>query len=213
MALEISDTQVRDILPRPTSTMHQSETPNVDLNYVPLLWKSLDDDRVSEVPTPIIVSVTNEELKALRAVNHGVLDDILTNKIRPAFLQQQQCICIACQTQQASSMINTIAFYPQAPEGPTIVDSTPFAVCDSTTCIHRATRRAHSHRSEISSAGPGFADVESEVCDNCNGIQKVSIHGRLKQCAQCKAKLYCSKKCQTEHWYKTHKYFCKSVSK
>ena len=118
---------------------------------------------MSEDPTPIIVSVTNEELNALLAVDHGVLDDILRDKIRPALLQQR--ICIACQTQQASSMINTIAFHPYAPEGPTIVDATPFAVCDSTTCINRATRRALSYRSEIS------GQEESEVCDNCNGIK------------------------------------------
>ena len=186
---------------------------NVNLHYVPLLWKSLNEDQISEDPTPIVVSITNEELEALLALNHGVLDDILTNRIRPVLLQQQ-CICIACQTKKSSSMITTIAFYPQAPEGPTFVDATPFAVCDSTTCIHRATRRAHLYRSEISAAGPGLADVESEVCDNCNAIQNVSVHGRLKRCARCKAMSYCSKKCQIEHWHKTHKYFCKSdVSK
>ena len=190
------------------SASSSSIIPNVNLRYVPLLWKSLHEDQMSEDPTPIIVSVTNEELNALLAVDHGVLDDILRDKIRPALLQQR--ICIACQTQQASSMINTIAFYPQAPEGPTFVDSTPFAVCDSTTCIHRATRRAHSYRNGIAAADPDFADVESEVCDNCNAIQNVSVHGRLKRCARCKAMSYCSKKCQVEHWHKTHKNFCKS---
>lgn len=190
------------------SASSSSIIPNVNLRYVPLLWKSLHEDQMSEDPTPIIVSVTNEELNALLAVDHGVLDDILRDKIRPALLQQR--ICIACQTQQASSMINTIAFYPQAPEGPTFVDSTPFAVCDSTTCIHRATRRAHSYRNGIAAADPDFADVESEVCDNCNAIQNVSVHGRLKRCARCKAMSYCSKKCQIEHWHKTHKNFCKS---
>ena len=182
---------------------------NVDIHYVPLLWRFLDDDQIREDPSPNIISVTNEELRALLAADHGVLDDLLRNKIRPAFLQQQRCICIACQTQPASLMINTIAFHPQAPEGPTIVDSTPFAVCESTACILRATRRAHSYRSVIAAADPGFADVESEVCDNCNVVQNVSVHGRLKRCARCKAKLYCSKECQIEHWRETHKYFCK----
>ena len=102
---------------------------DVDIRYVPLLWRSLDDDQISEDPNPTTISVTNEDLRALLAVDHGVLDDILRNKIRPAFLQQQRCICIACQTQPASLMINNIAFHPQAPEGPTTVDSTPFAVC------------------------------------------------------------------------------------
>ena len=191
------------------SASSSSVIPNVNLRYVPLLWKSLHEDQMSEDPTdPIVVSVTNEELNALLAFDHGVLDDILRDKIRPAFLQQR--ICIACQTQQASLMINTIAFHPQAPEGPTFVDATPFAVCDSTTCIHRATRRAHSYRIEISAADPDFARAESEVCDNCNAIQNVSVHGRLKRCARCKAMSYCSKKCQIEHWHKTHKNFCKS---
>ena len=112
-------------------------------------------------------------------------------------------------------MINTVAFHPdpQAPVGPTMVDSTPFAVCDSTFCIHHATRTAHSHRNKLSAADPSFAGVEFEVCDNYNVVQNVnvSIHGRLKRCAQCKVKMYCSKKCQREHWRKTHKYFCESV--
>ena len=185
-----------------------SSVPNVNLRYVPLLWKSLHEDQMSEDPTPIVVSVTNEELNALLAFDQGVLDDILRDKIRPAFLQQR--ICIACQTQQASSMINTIAFHLQAPEGPTFVDATPFAVCDSTTCIHHATRRAHSYRIEIAAADPDLARAESEVCDNCNAIQNVSVHGRLKRCARCKAMSYCSKKCQIEHWHKTHKNFCTS---
>ena len=185
-----------------------SSVPNVNLRYVPLLWKSLHEDQMSEDPTPIVVSVTNEELNALLAFDQGVLDVILRDKIRPAFLQQR--ICIACQTQQASSMINTIAFHPQAPEGPTFVDTTPFAVCDSTTCIHRATRRAHSYRIETAAADPDLARAESEVCDNCNAIQNVSVHGRLKRCARCKAMSYCSKKCQIEHWHKTHKNFCTS---
>ena len=182
---------------------------NVDIRYVPLLWRSLDDDQIREDPSPNIISVTNEELRALLAADHGVLDDILRNKIRPAFLQQQRCICIACQTQPASLMINTIAFHPQASEGPTLVDSAPFAVCESAACVLRVTRRAHSYRSVIA-ADPGFADVESEVCDNCNVVRNVSVHGRLKRCARCKAKLYCSKECQIEHWRETHKYFCKS---
>ena len=187
----------------------QSGSSNVDVNYVPLLWRSLDDDQIREDPSPIIISVTTEELRALLAADHGVLDEILMNKIRPAFLQQQRCICIACQTQSASRMVNTIAFHPYAPEGPTIVDSTPFAVCDSTVCSNHATRRAHSYRIEIAAADLGFADVGSEVCDNCNVVQNVSVHGRLKRCARCKAKLYCSKECQIEHWRETHKYFCK----
>ena len=182
---------------------------DVDIRYVPLLWRSLDDDQIREDPSPIIISVTTEELRALLAADNGVLNDILMNKIRPAFLHQQRCICIACQTQSASRMVNTIAFHPYAPEGPTIVDSTPFAVCDSTVCSNHATRRAHSYRIEIAAADLGFADVESEVCDNCNVVQNVSVHGRLKRCARCKAKLYCSKECQIEHWRETHKYFCK----
>ena len=90
----------------------QSGSSNVDVNYVPLLWRSLDDDQIREDPSPIgIISVTTEELRALLAADHGVLDDILMNKIRPAFLQQQQCICIACQTQSASRMVNTILLF------------------------------------------------------------------------------------------------------
>ena len=140
-----------------------SSIPNVNLRYVPLLWKSLHEDQMSEDPTdPIVVSVTNEELNALLAFDQGVLDDILRDKIRPAFLQQR--ICIACQTQQASSMINTIAFYPQAPEGPTFVDSTPFAVCDSTTCIHRATRRAKSLVSDAAELCKRGQCSEGDAC-------------------------------------------------
>jgi len=107
-------------------------------------------------PTPLIVSVTNEELKALLAVDHGALDNILKNKIHPTFLQQKKHTCIACKTQPALMMINTVAFHPQAPEGPAIVDSTPFAVCDSTFCIHHATRTAHSHRNKLSAADPSL---------------------------------------------------------
>ena len=64
---------------------------------------------------------------------------------------------------------------------------------------------------EITATVSEMADSESEVCDNCNVVQNVSIHGRLKRCARCKVKMYCSKKCQREHWNKTHKHFCKSV--
>jgi len=62
----------------------------VDIRYIPLLWRSLEDNRMDGHPTPLIVSVTNEELKALLAVDHGALDNILKNKIRPTFLQQQK---------------------------------------------------------------------------------------------------------------------------
>ena len=61
-------------------------------------------------------------------------------------------------------MINTIAFRPQAPEGPTIVDATPFAVCDSTTCIHRATRRAKSLVSDAAELCKRGQCSEGDAC-------------------------------------------------
>ena len=64
--------------------------------------EALDDDQMGGDPTPIIISVTNEESKALLAVDHGVLDDILRNKISPAFLQQPEQLrgwYINCQRQ------------------------------------------------------------------------------------------------------------------
>ena len=42
---------------------------NVDIRYVPLLWRFLDDDQIREDPSPNIISVTNEELRALLAAD------------------------------------------------------------------------------------------------------------------------------------------------
>ena len=138
---------------------------NVDVNYVPFLWRSLNDARViSEDPTPIVISISGKEFaELLFAADGGVLEGIVRNKIRPAFIKKGW-ICIACQTKQASSMINTIAFRPQAPEGPTIVDATPFAVCDSTTCIHRATRRAKSLVSDAADLCKRGQCSEGDAC-------------------------------------------------
>lgn len=182
------------------------------VDYIPLAWQSLQDDRCGERLTSIRITVSDEEIAGLQDSCGDTLDSIL-NKIRPAFLDRFTSVskCISCQTQTATQMVNTIAFHPQSPDGPVIVDYTPFAVCDSTTCVHAATRRAHAYRMEITATFTEMADSESEVCDNCNVVQNVSIHGRLKRCARCKVKMYCSKKCQREHWNKTHKHFCKSV--
>lgn len=185
------------------------------INYVALEgWSSLDNrQHTVGYPTPIKIPLSNDALTAILAQNNSVLDKFVKNKVWPAFIGRSSsvCICIACQSRPAIRMVNTISLHSESPDGPTIVDHTPFPVCDSNDCSHRASRRAHQYRMDTTAAVPEFADTEMEMCNNCKITKHVSIDGRMKRCSRCKAKLYCSKECQRQDWKNGHKNYCKSV--
>eukprot|EP00956_Cyclotella_meneghiniana_P031580 scaffold83296_cov58-Cyclotella_meneghiniana.AAC.2 len=140
------------------------------------------------------------------------LDRIMKTKIHPAFIARTSpCMCIVCQRRPSTRMINTITLHNDAPGGPTIVDHTPFPICESADCNSNASRVAHEYRRMAASEVPSMAQAECEKCENCKIIKYVSESGRMKRCARCKARLYCSKQCQKEDWKNGHKLHCKSV--
>lgn len=156
------------------------------------------------------ISLTNDEFAG--NMHADGLERILKTKIHPAFIARTSpCMCIVCQSRPSTRMVNTISWHKDAPDGPTVVDHTPFPICDSADCNSNATRIAHEYRHMAASEAPSMAEAECEMCENCKVMKYVSESGRMKRCARCKVKLYCSKQCQKEHWKNGHKLHCKSV--
>ena len=67
-------------------------------------------------------------------------------------------------------------------------------------------KRLHKGEKDV----PGFIRVDSRelrMCEACTTTDQELGDARLKNCGLCKAALYCSRLCQTEHW-KKHKAQC-----
>lgn len=186
--------------------------PSID--YVAVIWASLHQPNIVEgklETRTYQIPLSNDEHREVLACNMAVLDRIMKEKIQPIYMMSASPMwtCIACQRRPATRMINTISLHRDAPGGPTAMDHTPFPICESADCNFNATRHAHEYRRECSEQNPSAAQAELEMCDNCKTKQRVSDAGRMKRCSRCKARLYCSKKCQIEDW-KKHKLHCKS---
>ena len=159
------------------------------------------------------IPLSSVDLAGLR--NASTAAKIIQEKIRPmlyAYLARTPYNCIVCQNQRATRMISNFATHIDSLEGPVIVDYTPYPICESSQCNFEASRRAHEFRRQASRQMPGgLGAAEAEMCDNCQKVQKVHEHGRMKRCSRCKAKLYCSKECQVDHWKKGHKLNCQKA--
>jgi hypothetical protein len=130
------------------------------------------------------------------------------------------CICRGV----ATRMINTPAFHPNGPDGPVVLDYTPFPICYDPECNAEATRQAHSLTSMLGQGmqqnntnilSKEFAEAEIHKCANC-GVAKKGADGAdimNKTCSGCGAKAYCSRDCQKEHWKKGHKHTCARLDK
>lgn len=167
------------------------------------------------------IPLSNKDLAGLR--NRSTLNGIIEHKVRPflfAYVIRAQYPCVVCQKLQATRMISNFAMHFNSPEGPVIIDHTPWPICESSKCNFEASRRAHEFRHEMASEMQGMGGkakdmwdaAEGERCDNCEQVFNVREHGRLKRCARCHAKLYCSKRCQKQHWAVGHKFNCKPAA-
>eukprot|EP00984_Skeletonema_dohrnii_P003952 scaffold1354_cov152-Skeletonema_dohrnii-CCMP3373.AAC.6 len=137
---------------------------------------------------------------------------VMTEKIEPTifdYMARTPHTCAICKSNRAIRMTCNLAPNTTSPEGPVVYAFNAYPICLSSLCNAESTRRAHEDRREMSSLAPDQLGVaESEMCDYCKKVQNVNESGRLKRCSRCKAKLYCSRECQTAHWRAGHKLHC-----
>ena len=180
-------------------------------------WKPSDWPCMAESPElrTIQIQLTRSEYARIldqnRTRSANAMQRILLPKIRPAYIANVSNVCMECRC-PATRMVNTLSLHRESPEGPTLLDHTPFPICEYAHCHQSATRVAHEYRQGFSECDPTFSQAEFEVCDNCEVKRSVIENGRMPRCSRCKAKRYCSKQCQIESWKKGHKLHCRSVS-
>lgn len=165
---------------------------------------------VPDLGATIDIPLSRAEMEGMK--DGSMIAKVMTKKIEPAifdYMARTSHTCVICNSNRANRMTCNLAPYPNSPEGPSVYAFNPYPVCFSSLCNAESTRRAHEDRRELSSLAPDELGVaESEICDYCKKIQNVNESGRLQRCSRCKAKLYCSKDCQTADWRAGHKLHC-----
>ena len=199
----------------------------IHINYFAQGPTSLDQEEwLNEDTPPIQIAISKNELAALEDENVDVLQYIIKTKVHPAFIsfiksQGISCMCVSCRKRTATAMVNTISLHrgQNSPHQIHLIDQTPFAICEnSDECNQIATRRANAFRMDVLSnlqgVMPNTEITKSEICDNgkCGTYTCVKTHGRMKRCSRCKAKKYCSRECQIQHWRDRHKSQCIPVT-
>ena len=165
---------------------------------------------VPDLGATIDIPLSRAEMEGMK--DGSMIAKVMTKKIEPAifdYMARTSHTCVICNSNRANRMTCNLAPYPNSPEGPVVYAFNPYPVCFSSLCNAESTRRAHEDRRELSSLAPDQLGVaESEMCDYCKKVQNVNESGRLQRCSRCKAKLYCSKDCQTADWRAGHKLLC-----
>ncbi|KAL7440063.1 hypothetical protein ACHAXM_008363 [Skeletonema potamos] len=165
---------------------------------------------VPDLGATLDVPLSRAELAGLK--DGSTMREVMTDKIQPTILEyflRTPHTCVICQNNLAIRMNCNVAPYTNLPEGPVMYAFNPYPICTSNQCNVESSRRAHEDRRELSRLAPEeLGSAEAEICDYCRKVQKVNEHGRLKRCSRCKAKLYCSKECQTADWKGCHKFYC-----
>ena len=158
----------------------------------------------------IVVPVSLSDAEYTGLVDQGNLEWMkpVSVKAQSQIFARENFMCVVCETDRATRMVHSPCIYPDAPDGPLIVDYTAFPICDNPLCNEAALRRSHDLREALTRKKPSLAEIEVEDCENCHKMQKVVESGGMKRCGGCRAKLYCSKECQVQHWKRGHKKIC-----
>lgn len=192
-----------------TNTLAQQES-QVHINT---MQKQLLKFIVPDLDVTLDIPLSRAELTGLS--DGPTVAQVMTEKIQPKifdYFARTPHTCVICQNNRAIRINCNVAPYTNTTEGPVMYAFSPYPICASNSCNAESSRRAHEDRRELSRLTPeGFGAAESEMCDYCKNTQNVNEKGRLKRCSRCKAKLYCSRECQTADWKDGHKFHCQKA--